>query len=324
MTDKAPWVDYRPEIKVLDCTIRDGGLMNNHLFEDEQVSSVYHACVEAGIDFMEIGYKADKKIFAQDEYGQWKHCDEDNVRRIIGDNDTPLKISCMADAEKTDYKNDILPKEQSVIDMIRVATYINQIPIAVDMINDAHDKGYEVHVNLMALSTVKDNELDEALEIFVESPATVLAIVDSFGSILPEQIDAYCKRFLAATEGTGKEVAIHAHNNLQLGFANTIEAIMAGCTRIDATMNGLGRGAGNCPMELLLGFLRNPKFKLRPVLKCIEEHFIPMREKVEWGPMIPYLITAHFNQHPRSAIQLIEGGDKDNITDFYDHFNETY
>ena len=323
MTTKAPWVSYRPEIKVLDCTIRDGGLVNDHLFEDDLVRAVYQTCVEAGIDVMEIGYKADKKIFTPGKYGVWKHSDENDVRRIVGDNDTNLKIACMADAEKTDYHHDILPKDQSPIDIIRVATYITQIPVAVDMINDAHDKGYEAHVNLMALSTVQDRELDEALDIFAQSPATTLAIVDSFGTFFPEQIRDYAQRFLKAVEGTNKQVAIHAHNNQQLAFANTIEAIIAGVNRIDATMSGMGRGAGNCPMELLLSFLRNPKFNLRPVLKCLQDYFIPLREKVEWGALVPYLITAHFNQHPRSAIQLRASDDKDNYVDFYDHWNET-
>lgn len=322
MSSKAPWVDYRPEIKVLDCTIRDGGLMNSHMFEDAMVRGVYDACVAAGIDYMEIGYKADKKIFAKDEYGDWKFSDEDSIRRIIGDNETDLKISCMADAEKCDYKRDIPPKDQSVVDLIRVATYITQIPIAVDMVKHAHDMGYETHLNLMALSTVKDNELDEALEIFAGTPVSTIAIVDSFGSLYPEQVRSYAQRFLAAVKDTGKEVAMHAHNNLQLGFANTIEGIIAGCTRLDATMMGLGRGAGNCPMELLISFLRNPKFHLRPVLQCVENHLLPLHQKLDWGPSIPYLITAYFNQHPRTAIQLRESADRDKVTNFYDHWNE--
>ena len=248
---KAPWVNYRPEIKVLDCTIRDGGLINGHIFEDKLVKAVYETCVAAGVDYMEIGYKNDKKIFAPDKHGSWKYCDEDDIRRIVEDNDTGLKISAMADAEKSNYKHDILPKEQSVLDMIRVATYIHQIPTAVDMIKDAKDKGYEVTVNLMALSTVQDKELAEALDIFVETPVDVIVIVDSYGSLYSEQIRDYAKRYLKAAKGAGKEVGIHAHNNQQLAFGNTIEAIVMGVNRLDATINGIGRGAGNCPLELL-------------------------------------------------------------------------
>ena len=278
---KAPWVNYRPEIKVLDCSVRDGGLINDHYFEDSLVKAVYEACVAAGVDYMEMGYKADQKIFAPDKYGAWKHCKEDDLRRMVGDNDTSLKLSVMADAEKTDYHHDIVAKDQSVIDMVRVATYIHQVPFAVDMAKDAHDKGYEVSINLMALSTVQDGELEEALEIFSQTPASTVVIVDSFGSLYTEQIRNYVQRFSKAIDGTDKEIGIHTHNNQQLAFGNTIEAIVAGVNRIDATMNGIGRGAGNCPLELLISFLRNPKFNLRPIIQCIQDHFLPLREKIE-------------------------------------------
>ncbi len=227
----APWVTYRPEIKVLDCTVRDGGLVNDHMFDDGLVKAVYEACIEAGIDYMELGYKASKKLFAPSKFGAWKYCDEDDMRRIVGDNDSPLKLAAMTDAEKTDYHTDVLPKEQSVLDLIRVATYVHQIPIAVDMINDAHDKGYEVACNLMAVSTVQDAEVTQALEVLIDTPASTIVVVDSFGSLYAEQIELLVKKYRKALEGTDKEVGIHAHNNQQLGFANTIEAIIHGANR---------------------------------------------------------------------------------------------
>ncbi|MBL4702376.1 MAG: aldolase catalytic domain-containing protein [Phycisphaeraceae bacterium] len=249
---KAPWVTYRPELQVLDCTIRDGGLMNDHHFDSEMVKAVYQTCVDAGIDAMEIGYKGDKKLFDPKNFGPFKFSDEDEIRKIVGDNDTNLKLAVMADAEKCDYKNDILPKDQSVLDIIRVATYIHQIPTAVNMIKDAHDKGYEVYCNIMAVSTSSEPELDQALEIIAKTPASTVVVVDSFGALYREQIDYLVKKYQSFVAGTGKEIGIHAHNNQQLAFANTIEAIILGCNRIDATMMGLGRGAGNCPMELLI------------------------------------------------------------------------
>ena len=121
--ENAPWVTFRPEIKVLDCTVRDGGLINAHQFEDNFVKAVYDTCIESGIDYMELGYKASKDQFARPDFGDWKFCDEDDIRRIVGENDTPLKLTAMADAGKTDYKTDILPSDESVLDCIRVATY---------------------------------------------------------------------------------------------------------------------------------------------------------------------------------------------------------
>ncbi len=315
---KAPWITYRPEIRVLDCTIRDGGLINDHNFNDTLVKAVYNTCVEAGIDYMEIGYRALRKLFATGKSGDWRFCEEDDVRRIVGDNPTPLKLSVMADAGKCDWHNDIPKKDQSVIDMVRVACYVHQIPEAVDMIKDAKDKGYEVSANLMAVSTVAEPDLDQALEVLAQTPADVVVVVDSNGSLYAEQIEILVKKYLAAVKATGKEVGIHAHNNLQLGFANTIEAIIHGANRVDATMAGLGRGAGNCPMELLLGFLRNPKFRLRPVLKLLQDHFVTLREKMEWGPLVPYNIAGQLNQHPRHAIACRASSEKDNYVEFYD------
>jgi len=315
---KAPWITYRPEIKVLDCTVRDGGLINAHVFEDGFVKAVYNTCLAAGIDYMELGYKNSKKLFAPDKFGAWKHCDEDDIRRIVGDNDTPLKLTAMADAEKSDYHTDILPKDQSALDVIRVATYVHQIPIAVDMIKDAADKGYEVTCNLMAISVVQEAELDQALEVLAETPISTIVVVDSFGALYAEQVEMLVTKYRKAVEGSGKEVGIHAHNNQQLAFANTIEGIIHGANRIDATAAGIGRGAGNCPMELLIGFLRNPKYRIRPILQLLQDRLAPLRQQIEWGPLVPFNITGQLNQHPRTAIALRSGPDKDNYLDFYD------
>ena len=86
---------YRKEIKVLDCTIRDGGLMNNWHFTDEYVKAVYEACVKSGIDYMEIGYKSSEKSYSRKEVGCWKFCDDKDIKRITGNNNTALKLSAM-------------------------------------------------------------------------------------------------------------------------------------------------------------------------------------------------------------------------------------
>jgi len=314
----APWITYRPELKIMDATIRDGGLVNDHAFDDDLVRAVYDTCVEAGIDQMEIGYKGSKKLFAPGKFGDWKFCDEDHIRRIVGDNESKLQLAAMADVEKTDYHEDILPKKDSVLDIIRVATYVHQLPTAVDMINDAYDKGYEVCCNVMAVSIAQDDEIDQALEVLREMLVSTVVVVDSFGSLYGEQIGRLVNRYRKALEGTGKEVGIHAHNNQQLAFANTIEAIIHGCNRVDATMSGMGRGAGNCPMELLIGFLRNPAYRIRPVLRLLQDHFVNLREKLECGALVPYNITGQLNQHPRTAIALIESDEKHSYVELYD------
>jgi 4-hydroxy 2-oxovalerate aldolase len=317
-TSASRWVSYRPEIRVLDCTIRDGGLMNNHHFEDELVRAVYQACVEGGIDYMEIGYKASRKGIKVGEHGAWKYCLEEDIRRIVGDHDSEVKLSIMADAERCDYREDIPPRKESVIDMIRVAAYINQIPAALEMVKDAHDKGYETTVNLMAVTTVPEPELNEGLELLARSEAQAIYVVDSFGALYSEQVHYLIRKYLQYCKASGKEVGMHAHNNLQLAYANTIEAIIEGANMLDATMAGLGRGAGNCPIELLIGFLHNPKYNLRPLLQCVQEHVEPMRKKLLWGFDLPYMLTGLLNQHPRAAIRFKAAEGKGDILKFYD------
>jgi 4-hydroxy 2-oxovalerate aldolase len=312
------WLSYRSEIRVLDCTIRDGGLMNDHGFDYETVKAVYQANVEAGIDYMELGYKASKRIFAPSEYGPWKFCGEDDIRRIVGENETGLKLSVMADAERTDYHEDILPREQSVLDMIRVATYIHQMPTALDMVKDAHDKGYETTINLMAVSTVQEWELDEALDLMADSGVDAIYLVDSFGAFYSEQVQYLIRKYLRHAIPRGKMVGMHAHNNQQLAYANTVEAIILGANMLDGSIAGLGRGAGNCSIEQLLGFLHNPKYRLRPILRCIRDHIEPMRADLRWGFDIPYMITGMLNQHPRSAMQFNETKERDDIVRFFD------
>lgn len=305
-------VSYRPDIKVVDCTLRDGGLVNNFRFTDEFVKDLYLANIKAGVDYMEFGYKASKEIFNPDSFGKWKFCDEKDIREIVGDNKTDMKISVMADVGRTDYKKDILPRKDSVIDMIRVATYINTIPAAIEMIEDAKKKGYEVTVNIMAVSKVSDAELVAGLELLAQSNVDVIYLVDSFGVFYPEQVEKLVNQYMEVANKYGKKIGMHAHNNQQLAFANTIEAISRGASFLDATVSGLGRGAGNCYMESLLSFLRNPKYNKIAIFNFVEKHMLALKEEGnKWGFDIPYLLTGILNSHPSSAIQFIKEGRSD-------------
>ena len=251
VAQKGDLLSFRPDIKVLDATIRDGGLVNDFYFTDEFIHNLYKANVKAGVDYMEFGYRADKEMFDVDAYGPW-------------------------------------------------------------MMEDAHRKGYETTCNFMAISNAKESDINKALEMLGKSCVDGIYIVDSFGSLFPEQIRTISDQYMEVGEKYGKYIGMHAHNNQQLAFANTIESCARGVSYLDATMSGMGRGAGNCCMELLLGFLKNPKYKLFPIIKFIEQNIVPLKEQgVEWGFDIPYLLTGHLNQHPRAAIAAMKEGRKD-------------
>jgi 4-hydroxy 2-oxovalerate aldolase len=312
MTKKGSLLSFRPDIKVVDATIRDGGLVNDFRFTDEFIKDLYEANVKAGVDYMEFGYKASRDIFDENEFGPWKFCDEDAIRRIVGDNDTDMKIAVMADVGRCDYKRDIVNRADSAIDLIRVATYINTIPAALEIVEHCHNLGYETTLNIMAISNAKESDVDEALDLIGKSPVDGIYIVDSYGALYMEQIEELADKYLNMAERENKFVGIHAHNNQQLAFANTIAALTQGVSYLDATVNGMGRGAGNCSSEQLMGFLKNPKYNIIPLLKFMEKHMEPLKESgTVWGYNIPYLLTGQTNQHPRTAIAATKENRKD-------------
>lgn len=310
-------IAYRPDVKVIDATLRDGGLVNDFYFTDEFVKALYLANLRAGVDYMEFGYRASKEMFDETKFGKWKFSQDEDIRAIVGENATDLKIAVMADVGRCDYKTDIVNRADSPVDLIRVATYINTIPAAVDMIEDAARKGYEVSCNIMAISNVRESDLKVALDILGQTPVNVLYIVDSYGAIYPEQMARIADIYLEIAEKYGKKVGIHAHNNQQLAFANTIEAVGDGVDWLDATYASMGRGAGNCAMELLLGFLRNPKYNVYPAIQFIDTHMNQLKEEgVVWGYDLQYLMTGLLNQHPRAAIRFTKENRHD-YTEFY-------
>lgn len=307
---------FREKIKVLDCTIRDGGLINNHDFDLRFVREVYKELSLAGVDYMEVGYKNSKKLFSPKEYGRWKFCDDADIKKVMEGIESKTKISVMVDVDRVDIE-DVPPCKDSPVDMVRVAAYIKDIDKAIYLANHFADKGYETAVNIMAISHALDNELTECLQqLEKECKANVVYLVDSNGALYQETTEFLIKKAKHILKT--KEVGIHAHNNQQLAFGNTIEAIIHDANYVDATVYGLGRAAGNCPLELLLGFLKNPKFDIRPVLDLISKEFIPLREKMEWGYIIPYAICGILDEHPRAAIALRSSNKKEDYREFYD------
>ena len=287
------------------------------------VQKVYRAICESNVDYVELGYRNSKKMFSTDEYGAWRFCDESDLKRVVeGVDPGDTKLAVMMDAHKS-FPEDVIPADESLVDLIRVATYVKDIDKAIRLAQTADAQGYETTINIMAISHEGGMFLEEALQQ-IDSETNVLAayVVDSFGSLYSEQIHYYVGKFNEYLNG--KETGIHCHNNQQLGFANTIEAIIKGANYVDGTLYGMGRAAGNCPLELLLGFLKNPKFNLKPLLRVIGESIMPLTRDWQWGYRIPYMITGILNQHPSSAMAWMDAEDIDNddFVRFYDKVTE--
>ena len=323
MKDLAELMNYRESVRVVDATLRDGGLVNDFFFTDDFVRALYRANLAAGVDYMEVGYRASKTMFNPADFGPWKFSDDEKILQTIGEPDPAIKLSIMADAGRCDYETDIRPKSESPVSLVRVATYLHQMPTAIKMIEDAKSKGYEVSCNIMAISAVQEADLRIALDMLAKSPVDTVYIVDSFGALYPEATERLMTVYRDVLTAAGKGIGMHAHNNQQLAFANTILAAEAGADWLDATYDGMGRGAGNCPMEHLVGFIRNPKYKLRPVIDLAGLEMESLRAAgTVWGPSLAYLLTGQFNQHPRAAIAYTKAGRSD-IDNFLNEVSNT-
>ncbi|MGO4109300.1 aldolase catalytic domain-containing protein [Paenibacillus sp. YAF4_2] len=301
--------------KIVDCTIRDGGLVNNWDFSVEFVQHLYKTLDEAGVDYMEIGYKNSPKLLkGADTAGPWRFLDDNFLKEVIPSKGN-TKLSALVDIGRVD-ENDILPRSESLLDLIRVACYIQDVDKALELVQLFHERGYETTLNIMALSNVMENQLIEAFELIKASVVDVVYIVDSYGSLKPNDYSYLIDKFQHHLPN--KRLGIHTHNNMQLAFANTLIAAEKGVELLDASVYGMGRAAGNCNTELLVANLQNAKYNVRPLLDMIEKYMIPLREKEEWGYIIPYMITGMLDEHPRSAMALRDSNDKDKCVDFYD------
>jgi len=246
--------------------------------------------------------------------GPWRFLDESFIRDVIPKKGF-TKLSALVDIGRVD-ENDIVPREHSSLDLIRVACYSKDVDKGLDLVRKFHDLGYETTINIMALSHVLEPELVEALAEIEQSPVDVAYVVDSYGSLnhrdMGYLVDLFKKNLPTKTIG------VHTHNNLQLAFSNTIAAAEHGAVFLDSSLYGMGRAAGNAHTELLVSYMKNPRYELRPLLGVIEKHMLGIRQKWEWGYIIPYMIAGVLDEHPRVAMAARSSEDKDKYTEFYD------
>ena len=192
------------------------------------------------------------------------------------------------------------------------------------MINYFNELGYETTCNIMAISQASFNQIDDALEMLGESKVDVIYLVDSYGSLFPENAAELAKKYLEYGEKYNKKIGFHGHNNQNLAFANTIETLSYGVSYVDATALAMGRGAGNCAMELMLGFLKNPKYSIYSLLRFIENYMLPLKESgVVWGFDLQYMFTGQLNRHPREAMNFTDKKRSD-YTEFYKELLDNY
>ena len=293
-----------PNFKILDCTIRDGGYLNNWNFDKKLVREVYRSASKAGVDIVEIGYKGDTRYFDKKTCGLWRFTEEtvlrDTTRGIYG-----AKIALMADFGKI-KADDFVEKTESVVDIVRVACHKDSIAATVKLLQKIKQKGYQVSLNAMGYSNYTLKEQKKLVSIIKDSGLDIVYVVDSYGSLFPGQVKQLLEPLLTIPQ---IKVGFHPHNSLQMAFANTLEAIGAGAHFVDSTFYGMGRGAGNLPTEIIVLYaelMGNKKYNVVPVLNCIDAYFIPLHKKWGWGYQLPFMLSGMHKCHPNYAKNLVE------------------
>jgi len=289
-------------ISILDCTLRDGGYITNWHFNLQMVREVYRSASKAGIDIVEFGYRQYEK--SKRQFGKWKYCHEEDLQKAV-DGIQGAKIAVMADFSKA-HLADFLPAKESIIDWVRIASHKKDIFNCLDFASQLKDLGYHTSVNAMGYTHYSKNERVELAKSLSKYNIDCLYVADSYGSLFPHQIKECLAPLLNESD---VKTGFHAHNNLQMAFANSLEAILVGVDFIDSTLFGMGRGAGNLPTEIIVAYLQTlcpEKYKTIPVLNCIDLYLIPLYRNNPWGYNLPYMISGVHQSHPNYAKSLVD------------------
>lgn len=282
-------------MKIIDCTIRDGGHLNNWDFDDEAVKAAYYAALKSGVDFFEIGYRFP---FSHPGLGNYGYCKDEFLFSLIEANEK-CKLLVMVNANTSDAVEftDCDPK-LTPVSGVRVAAYPYEYERALKLIEQLHGKGYLVYLNLMAASEVTDEQYEILKNWKNKHMIGSIYFADSFGAFTPSDIPFFVNKL---KELGFENIGFHSHNNLQMAFANSLKSIEMGANFIDASIYGMGRGAGNLPIEIFLGYLEKEgytQYNTLPYLEVIDRYFYSIYKKIEWGYSIQALIGGLANVHP--------------------------
>ena len=296
----------RNNIKILDCTLRDGGYINNWNFGRENTKSIIKLLHCANIDFIEIGFLTTETVLDS----QTLFDNFDKIKAFLPDNHDKSRLFGMITYGKFPIEN--IPEATSTdICGLRVIFKKSQKAEALIYCEQVKEKGYKLFISPTFTDQYSDDEMLELLNQIQTLKPYGISIVDSMGVMKKQDV---LHLYKVIDETLSKDIALcfHSHNNLQLAFSNA-QALIDACSDreliIDSTVFGMGRCAGNLCTELIIKYMNdnyNGNYKLLPVLNIIEKFINPIYEKSYWGYSLPYYLSAINHCHPNYAKFLID------------------
>ena len=306
-------------MKLFDCSMRDGGYMNNWYFSKEQARACYSATKDCGIEYCEIGFRRNEHM-----NGPWFYTPESLVNETYGDIVTPeCRLAIMAQMG-TFTIDDFVPKSESHISMVRVLIAYHckdkddskldteRIHETVDMCKKLKELGYEVSINIGRIDKMSDEQIQQTCEIIKDAPIEYFYLADTYGNLgiyKMRQILTNIKKYY-----DGK-IGFHAHDNLKNASVKAIDALYNGADIVDVTFGGFGRGSGNARSEYVLAHFEDRK--LLPALLYTDKWIQSYKESG-----VPYLLSGLKSMHVNYAIEVIEKHENLTMQQVWDVFNK--
>ena len=307
---------------ILDCLLRDGGIINNWRFSNNFVNDYLTLMDDLNIDFVEIGY-----ISSDINDSFLSNIDLSKINNIYNINKTiKSKLCVMGDYGKFNLQDIPCNKlKTNPISLIRIAGPLNMLEDINRHIIDIKNKGYEVSINIMNSSHLNEDNIQFIINKLnsLSIKPDYLYIADSFGALFPTDVKNILNKFTLIKD---VKMGYHAHNNLQLAFSNTLEAVSNNVDIIDTTICGMGKGAGNLPLELYLLYLiskKNMNYRIHNLFNFIDKYFSFLKENYKWGYDTKYAITGTLNASSRYAEYLLNENKKRKLVDIYNLLEDT-
>lgn len=289
--------------KVLDCTLRDGGYYTHWDFPRNIVDKYLDTVADLPIDYIEIGYRSSPK---EDYFGEYFYTPIETINRISKKLGSSKKIAIMIntkDIANVQELESLLRECKGKVHLVRFAVAPNNMQNASIYAKKVKQLGFEAALNLMYLSQMDSQEIISQVNYILDYVEDIdyIYLVDSYGACLPSEIMDKFKSIIKEHENLA--LGFHGHDNIQLAYANTLEAIDAGAGIIDATVTGMGRGAGNLSTELICSYFaskENVELDYTNLVDLVEV-FNELKVKYGWGTSLPYMISG-LNKLPQGEV----------------------
>lgn len=323
-------------MKLLDCTIRDGGYINSWKFTDGEVAECLVATALAGFSFFEIGFRNKFEIYNNHICGKWRYCNEPDVKRICNIAKSKLNqinrdtltnniklpmIACMIDYKNADIKV-IQPASQTEIKMIRVAFHKFELEEALKLCGRLKSLGYIVSANAMATINYSNDEIKKYVELCKHHSVDYMYIADTYGCMYPDDLQRIYKQLMnfASQSNYHCSIGVHLHNNQMNAFANLVMCEKLNVDIVDSTIFGMGRGAGNLASEQVVAYVNrytpltdSSCVKLAAICNTSHNSIVPYYTKMsksqvptQWGFSVYHLIGSYFMCHPNYINNMID------------------